>query len=238
MDSGSICLYKHYSIAVVTPFVGLRRFPQGRGFKQWTGDDSKALMKVRTLNDDSVNINISLYKVYLPAIAGHVPSDMVRALRAFLEFCYIARRDVQDTNSLRELQDALDRYHHYRRIFEMSGVRPKGFNLPRQHSLLHYLRLIRAFGAPNGLCSSITESKHIKAIKEPWRRSNHYNALGQMLLTNQRLDKLAASRVDFESRGMLTGALTPGKTIVPVSPAILFNHVPSSIQHTLRGFDG
>jgi hypothetical protein len=24
----------------------LRRFPEGRGFKQWTGDDSKALMKV------------------------------------------------------------------------------------------------------------------------------------------------------------------------------------------------
>jgi hypothetical protein len=34
-------------LAAATPFTGLRRFPQGRGFKQWTGDDSKALMKVR-----------------------------------------------------------------------------------------------------------------------------------------------------------------------------------------------
>lgn len=33
-------------IAIVPPFIGLRRFPEGRGFKQWTGDDSKALMKV------------------------------------------------------------------------------------------------------------------------------------------------------------------------------------------------
>ena len=71
--------------------------------------------------------------------------------------------------------------------------------------MVHYSRLIRMFGAPNGLCSSITESKHIKAVKEPWRRSNRYNALGQMLLTNQRLDKLAAARVDFTSRGMLNG---------------------------------
>jgi hypothetical protein len=31
---------------VAAPFAGLRRFHQGRGFKQWTGDDSKALMKV------------------------------------------------------------------------------------------------------------------------------------------------------------------------------------------------
>ena len=36
-----------FSIALVPPFTALRRFPQGRGFKQWTGDDSKALMKVR-----------------------------------------------------------------------------------------------------------------------------------------------------------------------------------------------
>ena len=35
-------------IAAAPPFSGLRRFPQGRGFKQWTGDDSKALMKVRS----------------------------------------------------------------------------------------------------------------------------------------------------------------------------------------------
>ena len=145
-------------------------------------------------------------KVYLPAIEGHVPVDMVRAIRAFLDFCYIARRDVHDTTSLQQLQDALDRFHHYRTIFETLGVR-KDFNLPRQHSLLHYFKLIRAFGAPNGLCSSITESKHIKAIKEPWRRSNRYNALGQMLLTNQRLDKLAASRADFEARGMLSMSL-------------------------------
>ena len=46
---------------------------------------------------------------------------------------------------------------------------------------------------------------HIRAIKKPWRRSNRYNPLGQMLLTNQRLDKLAAARIDFTKRGMLNG---------------------------------
>lgn len=143
--------------------------------------------------------------MYLPAIEGHVPHEMVQALRAFLEFCYIARRDIHDTNSLSDLGNALERYHTFRQIFQECGVRVDGFNLPRQHSCLHYSQLIRAFGSPNGLCSSITESKHIKAVKEPWRRSNRFNALGQMLLTNQRLDKLAAARVDFTYRGMLHG---------------------------------
>lgn len=82
-------------------------------------------------------------------------------------------------------------------------MRPDGFSLPRQHSLSHYPRLIQDFGAPGGVCSSITESRHITAVKKPWRRSNHYEALGQILLTNQRLDKLAAARADFVDRGML-----------------------------------
>jgi hypothetical protein len=104
-----------------------------------------------------------------------------------------------------QLQDALARFHQYRAIFEDVGIRPNGFALPRQHSLNHYFALIRAFGAPNGLCSSITESKHIVAIKEPWRRSSRHKALGQVLLTNQRLDKLAAARVYFTNLGMLEG---------------------------------
>ena len=144
-------------------------------------------------------------QVYLPAIDGHVPDKMVQTMRAFLEFCYIARRDIHDTRSLAALDDALQRFHRHREIFRTSGVRSNGFSLPRQHSLIHYSKLIRAFGAPNGLCSSITESKHIKAVKEPWRRSNRFEALSQMLLTNQRLDKLAAARVDFADRGMLQG---------------------------------
>lgn len=128
----------------------------------------------------------------------------MKALRAFLEFCYIARRNVHDTRSLQEMDEALQRYHHFREIFLTTGVRT-GFNLPRQHALIHYIRAIWLFGAPNGLCSSITESKHIKAVKEPWRRSSRFDALRQMLLSNQRTDKLAAARADFKRRGMLQG---------------------------------
>ena len=132
-------------------------------------------------------------QVYLPAIEGHVPDEMVQAICAFLEFCYIAQHDAHDTNSLAALQDALELFHHHHEIFWKSGVCANGFNLPRQHFLNHYIKLIQAYGAPNGLCSSITESKHIKAVKEPWRHSSRFEALSQMLLTNQHLDKLAAA---------------------------------------------
>jgi len=136
-------------------------------------------------------------QVYILATEGHVPHEMVQALRAFLEFCYIAHQNVLDTQSLAARLDALEHFHKYRVIFTECGVRTDNFMLPRQHSLVHYLALIQAFGTPNGLCSSITESKDFKAVKEPWHSSNHFKALGQMLVTNQWLDKLAASHVDF-----------------------------------------
>ncbi|KAF8885010.1 hypothetical protein BD779DRAFT_1612023 [Infundibulicybe gibba] len=206
-----------YRISLTPSFPGLRRFPQGRGFKQWTGDDSKALMKV-----------------YIPAIEGHVPQDMVRALTAYLDFCYLVRRAKLNTSDLNMVDEALSRFHHYRKIFQTTGVRkpgPEGVSLPRQHASKHYRELIELFGSPNGLCSSITEAKHIKAVKEPWRRSNHHNALGQMLLTNQRLDKLAASRADFEKRGMLNGTCLydtwkqlRDRTNASNSPNVDFNH--------------
>jgi hypothetical protein len=141
--------------------------------------------------------------VYVPAIIGYVPDEIVRCLTAFLDACYIARRQDINSEALDALDAALHNFRHLREVFRTPGVRPTGFSLPRQHALFHYRRQIEDFGAPGGLCSSITESRHITAVKKPWRRSNRYNALGQMLQANQRQDKLAAMRSDFEARGML-----------------------------------
>ena len=106
----------------------------------------------------------------------------------FLEFCYITQWEVVNTQSLNALEEALSHFHHYCVIFEECGVHPNDFNLPQQHFLVHYPAHIQVFSSPNGLCSSITESKHIKAVKQPWQHFSHYKALGQMLLTNQCLN--------------------------------------------------
>ena len=75
-------------------------------------------------------------QVYLPAIKGDVPYDVVGALHAFLEFCYIAWQNVQDTQSLAALSDALDHFHKYWIIFTAYGV---------QTDSLHYLDNILLF---------------------------------------------------------------------------------------------
>ena len=131
---------------------------------------------------------------------------MVKCISAFLNFCYIARRNALTSADLEELQDALARFHRHRGVFVgTAGVNGDRISLPRQHSLVHYLRSIQLFGSPNGLCLSITESKHIKAVKEPWRCSSRYKALKQMLVTNMWLDKLASAGCVFSRFGMMEG---------------------------------
>ncbi|KAJ7676822.1 hypothetical protein DFH06DRAFT_1291713 [Mycena polygramma] len=128
-------------IAAVPAFPCLRRFKQGRRFKQWTGDDSKALMKV-----------------YLPAIKGLVPPAIVEALSAFLDFAtWFAGADLM-------------------KIPSTQLTRVSSFTTSAE----------RFFGS-----------------------LSRYDALSQMLLTNQRLDKLAAARADFVERGMIPPTFMP-----------------------------
>ena len=130
---------------------------------------------------------------------------MLKCLAAFMNFCYLVRRNAITSDALREIENTLAQFHHHRKIFIETGVR-EDISLPRQHALKHYPRGICLFGSPNGLCSSMTESKHIKAVKEPWRRSSQFNALSQMLRTNSRLDKMSFARIAFTERGMMTGS--------------------------------
>ena len=92
---------------------------------------------------------------------------MVQALSAFMDFCYLVQQNVLDESNLDAINMAVAQFHAYRVVFEDTGIRSH-FSLPRQHSLKHSQLLIQMFGAPNGLCSSIMESKHIKAVKEPY----------------------------------------------------------------------
>ncbi|KAF8869899.1 hypothetical protein CPB85DRAFT_1446504 [Mucidula mucida] len=163
-EAGRIMNDVNRRLAVTPEFPGLRHFPHGCRFKQWTGDDSKALMKI-----------------FIPAIADYIPAEMTQCVAALIDFTYLIRRNDYDKDTLKSLDIALARFHSLRKVFIETGVQ---------------------FGAPNGLCSSITESQHITAVKRPWRRSSRNRALGQMLLTNQRLDKLYALNMELATVGL------------------------------------
>ena len=76
----------------------------------------------------------------------------MRTFHTYLEFYYLVHRYAIDEPALREIEDALNHFHHYRETFSI-GDNPvvTTFSLPRQHSAKHYVSLIRLFGAPNGV---------------------------------------------------------------------------------------
>ena len=132
-------------------------------------------------------------------------TNVMKTFTAFLNFCYITWKTALTEDNLNTLDTTLQRFHHYCNIFWDMDVQPDGFSLPHQHTLVRYHKYIENFGTPNGLCSSITESKHIAAVKKPWHRLSWYNALQRMLATNTQNDQLMAAQADFESHGMLEG---------------------------------
>ncbi|KAI6103970.1 hypothetical protein EDD16DRAFT_1715038 [Pisolithus croceorrhizus] len=164
-------------------------------------------------------------QVYLFTIEGHVPQDIVQTFHAFLEFCYIIQQDVITDDTLSNLKNALDHFHHYHEIFQDIGVHTEGFSLPHQH----YKALICLFGVPNGLCMSIIESKHITAVKKLWQQSNKYKALSQILQTNQCLAQLAAAHTDFEAHGMLP-LLHPRQTMLQGPPSSSMLHRSDDVE--------
>jgi hypothetical protein len=145
--------------------------------------------------------------VLVPALVRRVPNNIVCCVVALLNFAYTARRNAHDTSSLRAMKIALAQFHESRTVFTDVGICDEGFSLPRQHALSHYVKAVHSFGSPNGLCLLITESKHIDAVKRPWRRSNRNNAIFQMLKTNERMHKLDAARIEFARKEMLDSSL-------------------------------
>ncbi|TFK32680.1 hypothetical protein BDQ12DRAFT_701098 [Crucibulum laeve] len=138
-----------HHILAVPPFPGLCQFPDGHDYTQWTGDDSKALMKV-----------------FVAAITGYLPSAMVCCITTFMDACYIACHNAITSLALKHFKECVDSFHHLCTIIIATGVRAT-ISLPHQHALKHFHYAIQLFGSPNGLCSLITESKHIKAVREP-----------------------------------------------------------------------
>ncbi|KAI9507792.1 hypothetical protein F5148DRAFT_1276064 [Russula earlei] len=137
-------------------------YTYGQDYNQWTGDDSKALIKV-----------------FLAAIAGYVPSAMVHCIANFMDACYIAHRNAITSPSLEHFHHCVNIFQELRNIFITMHVWTT-ISLPRQHALDHFYHAMQFFGSPNGLCSLITESKHIKAMTALYQL---FSKQGMMLST-------------------------------------------------------
>ena len=89
---------------------------------------------------------------------------LLKATRAMLDFLYLAEYPVHSDESLQLLQDALNRFHENKDIFVAIGIR-KDFNLPKLHSLQHYVPAIRYKGSADNFDTAYAERLHIELAK-------------------------------------------------------------------------
>jgi hypothetical protein len=116
-------------------------------------------------------------------------SRLIRAVRALLDFFYLAKLPVQTTQTLHRLNNALHNFHLNKSIFVDLGVR-QHFNFPKLHSFLHYASSINLFGTTDNYNTQHTERLHIDLTKNAYRSTNTKNEVAQMAQWLERQEKV------------------------------------------------
>ncbi|EPQ50021.1 hypothetical protein GLOTRDRAFT_28547, partial [Gloeophyllum trabeum ATCC 11539] len=100
-------------------------------------------------------------------------------VRAILDFCYLAQYPAHTDETLNHLDEALQQFHQAKHIFVLLGIR-SDFNIPKLHSLLHYIASIKCFGTTDNYNTEYTERLHIDFTKDAYRATNHKDEYPQM----------------------------------------------------------
>ena len=190
-------------LSVLQPRVGFRHFRNGfTRFKQHTGKETK-----------------DLQRVFLGVIAGHknVTGGILKAMRGFLDFIYLAQYESHSTVTLGYLQDALRKFHKYKSHIAESGVRDGSrrngeFHIPKLELMHHVKRLVELLGSAPQFSSEQTERCHIDMAKIPYRATNRKGYAEQMCRFLDRAERvrLFSSLIAWHSRsdGTMTSRMS------------------------------
>ncbi|KAL0568043.1 hypothetical protein V5O48_013944 [Marasmius crinis-equi] len=124
-------------------------------------------------------------------IGSTMPSKAIRACRGILDFIYLAQYATHDEDTLAKMQASLDTWEENREAFVESGTRDD-FNIPKFHSLVHYIDMIKLFGTTDNYNTEMFERLHIDFAKKGWRASNKRNEFPQMTTWLSRQENVAA----------------------------------------------
>jgi hypothetical protein len=114
---------------------------------------------------------------------------LIRAVRAILDFLYLAQYPCHTDQTLNLLDDALTRFHNNKGIFVDLGIRAN-FNLPKLHFFRHYVHMIKLYGTTDNYNTEYTERLHIDLAKDAYRATNHKDEYPQMTLWLERREKM------------------------------------------------
>ncbi|KAF9513022.1 hypothetical protein BS47DRAFT_1372641 [Hydnum rufescens UP504] len=138
--------------------IGTRNFDSGIShYSQWSGKGHR-----------------DLEHHIIPVIAGADGSQpgVMKAMRALMDFIYIAQYPLQSDMTLDALKLALSNFHKNKEIFIQNGSRTGSagvidhMNIPKVHALHQWMTNIPDLGTTNNYCTEIGETLHIEYIEQ------------------------------------------------------------------------
>jgi hypothetical protein len=144
------------------------------------------------------------------------PLPLIAAIRSLLDFLYLAQYPLHTSETLRLLHESLERFHANKHVFVDLGIR-NDFNLPKLHSLVHYVDSIKLFGTTDNYNTEYTERLHIDLAKDAYRATNHRDEYAQMTVWLERKEKI------LQHESYLKWRLNPRSTILLRSTDMAYN---------------
>ncbi|KAJ3966048.1 hypothetical protein EV361DRAFT_872717 [Lentinula raphanica] len=151
-------------IRCLPPSYGVRHFKNGiSALSQISGSERK-----------------NMGKILLGCLVGSdMPRNALTAVRAILDFIYLAQYTTHDEDTLSYMTDSLNLWHTKKASFIDLFVH-EDLNIPKFHSLQHYVEMIRFFGCTDNYNTEMFERLHIDFAKKGWRASNKRDEFPQM----------------------------------------------------------
>ncbi|TFY68302.1 hypothetical protein EVJ58_g1088 [Rhodofomes roseus] len=157
------------------PYHNLRVFVKELStISQWTGNEYR-----------------QMEKTFVGILAGcpQVPRRVVAAVRALMDFIYLAHYPIHSTSSLMNMRRALEDLHYHKQIFVDLGIR-LDFNIPKVHWLEHYVVSIIRLGSADAYSTDLPERLHIEFAKLGYRASSRKSYIKQMVVWLTRREKM------------------------------------------------
>ena len=162
----------------------IRSLPPAFGVRHFSGGIS-ALTQVSGVERKHIA------RILLAVLIGKIDPRGIIACRSILHFIHLAQYPSHDEETLGCMQEELDTWHGFRDYFMAAKIRDD-FNIPKFHSLLHYIPSIRWIGTTDNCNTEMFERLLIDFAKEGWKASNKRDHFPQMVKWLSRQEKIAS----------------------------------------------
>ncbi|KIM65438.1 hypothetical protein SCLCIDRAFT_22635 [Scleroderma citrinum Foug A] len=139
----------------VSQYPGLHHFKKGiLVILQWTGTEHK-----------------EMERVFIGLLSGVAKDHVLLIARSLLNFITYAQFQQYTDNTLAAMQDSLNLFHVHKDILKELEIR-EHFNVPKIHSLVHYVSSIRALSSADSYNTEYPEHLHIDYAKNAYRSTS------------------------------------------------------------------